>query len=391
MTSIAEVRKTYKYQLYTSKRDTLLHDRINIAGIIWNHITALQRRYYALTRKFISMGRLQKHIARLRMKTSRFAHWQMVGSQAVQGIIERHDAVYQRFFKGEGGRPRFKKVKKYKSFTLKQAGYTLLDHKPHQKYRTINIQGTNYKFVYHRPLKGTIKTVTIKRDAAGRLWVCFSIVEEMVFKPEASTGQIGGFDFGLKTFLVNHEGDNIAHPQFYTETLPTLRTLQKRVSKKNKPSNNSKAGQKHIARQHIRMADKRRDFHYQLAHDLCDLYDVMVFEDLNIEGMKQRWGRQVSDLGFSQFLDILKWVAFKRGKRVIQIGRWERTTGICHRCKTKQTLDLSERTFRCQNDRCGLVIDRDHNAAINILEAGHRLMLSQSIEDSASKKQSIRR
>jgi putative transposase len=104
----------------------------------------------------------------------------------------------------------------------------------------------------------------------------------------------------------------------------------------------------------------------------------MVFEDLNLDAMKRLWGRKVSDLGFAQFVKVLDWVAFKRGKRVEKISRWERTTGKCSNCGHTQKLDLSDRVFQCQH--CGHTLGRDHNAAINILEAGHRHMLSQSTE-----------
>jgi transposase len=273
--SIIEVRKTYKYRLYRSKRDKRLHHQMNVAGMIWNHITALQQRYYRLFGNHIGKSRMQKHIAKLRMRIPRFAYWRDLGSQAVQEVCECHEKTYQRFFAGQGGLPRFRKVKKYRSFTLKQAG-----------------------------------------------------------------------------------------------------------SKKIKGSRNRAAGKHHVARRQIRIADKRRDWQYQLAHDLCDHYDVMVFEDLNIAAMKRLWGRKVSDLGFAQFMNILKWVAWKRGKRIVQIDRWERTTGICSECGHRQNLELSEREFKCAC--CGLMLDRDHNAARNIVAAGHRRLLSQSEEDRTS-------
>ncbi len=123
--TILEMRRTFKYRMYTHKRNRHLHDVTNISGIIWNHCVALQRRYYRLMGGYISRYVLQKHIAKMR-NTSRFAHWKLVGSQAVQEIVERLDKAYQRFFEKRGGKPRFKKVKKYRSFTLKQAGWKLL-------------------------------------------------------------------------------------------------------------------------------------------------------------------------------------------------------------------------------------------------------------------------
>jgi putative transposase len=392
MSKIIEVNRTYKYRLYeNNEANRRLHDTINVSGIIWNHITALRKRYYRLFGKQISSGRLQKHVANLRMKTKCFSYWQKVGSQAVQDICQRHDKAYERFFKKEGGLPRFKKVKKYTSFTLKQAGWQLgadthqRGSKKHPKWTGhITILGQEYKFVKHRPMNGEVKTVTIKRDAAGRLWVCFSVVEKMMIEGEISTGESGGFDFGLKTFLTTNEGLGIESPQFFSQDLPRLRTIQRQVSKKVEGSANKKNGKKHIARRHIRIADKRLDFHFQLAHSLFDIYDILVFEDLNIDGMKRLWGKKISDLGFAQFIKIVQWVAVKRGKRVILIDRWERTTQKCSGCGRLQTMGLQERVFVCENEACGLVLERDHNAAINILEAGHRLLLSQSVEVPAS-------
>jgi putative transposase len=379
MTSIVETRKTYKYRLYASKRDFRLHDSINISGIIWNHITALQRRYYRLFGKHISESRMKKHTAHLRMKTKKYAYWRKVGSQAVQELCERHEAAYERFFKKQGGLPRFKKVKRFRSFVLKQATWKLHKENPSKRHRKITIGSTIYKFVYHRPMQGEIKTVSVKRDSLGRLWLCFSVIEKTIIENTTTTGKIGGFDFGLKSFLTTDEGVEIESPEFFKADLPRMRTIQRQVSKKQKGSMNQREGLKHISRRHIRIADKRRDFHFKLAHLLCDFYDVMVFEDLHIAAMKMLWGRKVSDLGFAEFIEILEQVAFKRGKKVIQIDRFERTTGKCSACGHKQKLELSERTFGCKS--CGVVLGRDHNAAINILEAGHRLILSQSMED----------
>jgi putative transposase len=387
MPSIIEVHKTYKYRLYRSQRDFRLHEHINIAGIIWNHVTALQKRYYHLFGKHISENRLQKHIAKLRMKTERYSYWRKLGSQAAQEICHRHEKAYKRFFAKQGGLPRFKKVKKYSSFTLKQAGWKLQDENPAKKHRKITIGKTDYKFVNHRPVCGDIKTVTLKRDAVGRLWLCFSVGEKMVIPDKTSTGEIGGFDFGLKTFLTNDKGHAISAPQFFKQDLPRMRQIQKHVSKKIKGSENQHQDTQHLARRHIRIRDKRLDFHFQLSHDLCDADDTLVCEDLNLAGMKRLWGRKVSDLGFAQFIKILQWVASKRGKQVLFIDRWERTTGQCSTCRHEQKLELKDRVFACQ--ACGFTLDRDHNAAKNILEAGHRLILSQSI--AVSGKQSLRR
>lgn len=365
-----QIRKTYKYRLYHSKRNRHLIDAINVSGIIWNHCVALQRRYYRLTGKYIGLHRLQKHTAKLRMKTQGFSHWKLVGSQAVQDICDRIDKAYQRFFDGSGGIPSFKKVKKYRSFTLKQNGW---------KYASgnkVHIQGHRYKFVLHRPLDGTIKTITIKRDNRGKLWICFSVVMEVPEPNRVSTGKIGGFDFGLKTFLTDDEGRAYMMPEFFKQDIQNVRRKSRVFSRKRLGSRNREKARLTLAKTHEHLANKRRDFHFKLAHDLCDEYDLLAFETLNIKAMQHLWGRKMSDYSFFQFTQILRNITFVRGCNVIFIDRWEPTSQTCSGCGCRQKIELRERIFHCEN--CGLVLDRDHNAARNIKRVGASTLRSDS-------------
>src|SRR5579859_1787088 len=341
MPETIQIRQTYKYRLYRcDKLDSFLHQQINVAGLIWNHALALQRRYYRLFGGYICESRMKSHIARLRMKTKRYAFWKALGSQAVQDVLERQNAAYERFFERKAGRPSFKKVKRYKSFTLKQAGWKFLRvnenvQKKSGKYTrargVIEIDGRSYKFVQHRLMGGEIKTVCVKRDGAGRLWLCFSVLETISVPEGVSVSHIGGFDFGLKVFLMDNEGRAWMNPLFLTGELKGIKRLNRSVSRKVEGSHNQKSAQWLLSRAHIGIADKRRDFHFKLAHALCDEYDVLVLEDLNLSGMKKLWGRKVSDLGFGAFLKILQHVALKRGRHVLTIDRFERTTSVCSR------------------------------------------------------------
>ena len=173
MTQKLTIRRTFKYRLYRcGKKDHALHHQINIAGMIWNHCLALQKRYYRLLGRHISEKRMKKHISRLR-KSRRYAYWKDLGSQAVQDVIERLERAYERFFNKQGGLPRFKKVKRYKSFTLKQtAGWKLLpdikvacDKSKQRGVGLVQIGKIAYKYVKHRELQGLVKTVTIMSQA----------------------------------------------------------------------------------------------------------------------------------------------------------------------------------------------------------------------------------
>src|SRR5690606_19274687 len=282
MSNSSTVIRTFKYRLYRSKRDKHLRRQINVAGLLWNHALALQKRHYNLTGRHISVDRLKSHIAKLRRSSERFAYLREINSQSVQDVLERLDRAYQRFFQWKKTRvgrkvspPKFKKAKKFRSFTLKQAGWKLLDG------NKIHIQGRTYKYVQHRSFEGNIKTITVKRDTCGRLWLCFAV--EMEFQPsnEVGTGKIGGFDFGLKTFLTDDEGRPKSSPLYFKQSLSQIKRLNRSLSRKKSPSRNRRIANHQLSRAHIRIADRRRNHHFELAHMLCDEYDVMIFEDLN--------------------------------------------------------------------------------------------------------------
>ena len=123
--------RTYCFKLYNSKKNRKLHSQINAAGLIYNHCIALHKRYYRLFKKQFNANRLKVHLAKIK-KLGRFSYIREIGSQAVQDIAERIDRAYKLFFenlkrKVRTAPPNFKKVAKYKSFTLKQAGYKFLD------------------------------------------------------------------------------------------------------------------------------------------------------------------------------------------------------------------------------------------------------------------------
>lgn len=251
------MRKTLKYKLYRSKRNKRLVRQIEIAASVWNHCIALHRRYYRLYGKSLNANRLMKHITRLK-KQARFQHWNELGSQAVQDVVQRIDRAYKLFFDGiKAGRkvrpPSFCKRVRYRSFTLKQAGYKLLDG------NRIRIGDTTYKYSKSRDIDGIIKTVTIKRDACGDLWLCLSTEQESSTNVLPTTGQSAGFDFGLKTFLTASDGSTVTAPQPLKGSLKEMRRLQRSLSRKQHGSNHHKAARLRVAKLHRRISDQRRD------------------------------------------------------------------------------------------------------------------------------------
>lgn len=362
--------KTYCFKLYNSKRNRKLHKQINAACIIYNHCIALHKRYYRLFKRSLSANKLKIHLTKLN-KIPKFSYLKGIGSQAVQDVAERIDRSYKQFFaklkrKAKASPPSFKKVKKYKSFTLKQVGYKFLEG------NTLRIGKQNYRYFKSREIEGKVKTLTIKRDTLGDIYI-FVVCELTQNEVLARTGEMVGFDFGLKTFLTASNGEDIESPLFFKANAKAIAKANKKLSSKKKGSNNRKKAKLALARLHKKVANQRSNFHWQLANYLVGRYADICIEDLNLKGMQKLYGKKISDLGFSEFVEILEYKASRTGSRVIKIDRFYASSQECSSCgyKNSDTKDLRIRKWTCPN--CGAFHDRDRNAAINILFEAEQL------------------
>jgi putative transposase len=246
------VRQSFQYKLFACKRLKHLHRTIDVSAEIWNHSVALHRRYYRLFKKTLPKAKLQAHLAK--MRNGRRAHWKVVGSQSVQAITDRLYFGWEAFFRGDIKRPpTFRRRRKYRSFTLKQAGYKVLGH------GRIKVLGRNYRFNQSRPLSGVIKTLTVRRDALRDIQISFSC--DQVQQPEQApkTGLSAGADFGLKDFLTLSTGERIAAPQPLKAQLRRLRNTQRRLSRKQKGSKSRNRARVAVARVHRKVANVRND------------------------------------------------------------------------------------------------------------------------------------
>ncbi len=361
------MKTTFQFKLYRAKRNKRLQRQINIASGVYNHCIALHKRYYRLFGKFLNKYQLQKHLAKIK-KQSGYQHWKQLGSQAIQDISDRIDRAYKLFFDSlKNGRkvspPNFKKRVKYKSFTLKQAGYKLLGG------NKIRIGKTVYKYSKSREVEGQIKTLTIKRDALGDIHLFFSCDLPDVQTNQAATGKMAGFDFGLKTFLTSSEMTEVQSPEFFRQNIKQIKAANRDLSRKRKGSNNRYKAKLNLARIHRKTANQRKDFFFKLSKELCLKHDYIFFEDLNLKGMQKLWGRKISDLAFSEFLKISEHQGLKYGCQVKYIDRFYPSSKTCHVCGyIKADLELKERVWRCPI--CESIHNRDENAAINIYREG---------------------
>src|SRR5262249_2662174 len=253
------MRRTFMYKLYRSKRTWKLHRQINVGGAIHNHLIALHRRYYRLYKRYPSIYQIRAHLAKLK-RLSKYAWWKQLGSQAVQQIANRIDAAYQRFFQNlkdrqagkttrKVGPPTFRKIAKAKSFTLTQSGWKLVGG------HRLRIGPTTYKFAKSREIEGTIKTVTIKRDPLGDLYVYFSCVVDPEPISRVMTGKSAGFDFGLTTYLTGSDGTEKQAPQPFKRALLEIAQAHRKLSHKRHGSQNRHKARRHLARVHRRVTD----------------------------------------------------------------------------------------------------------------------------------------
>lgn len=368
---MTEIIKTYKYKIYSSKKNRFLNQQADIAGIIWNHCIALQRRHYRMYGKMITRFNLEKHINKV-SKLDKFIHFRLVANTTRSNIIRRIHLSYEQFFrkiseKQKASPPKFQKVKKYKSFSFvgrHRDGWRLLDG------NKIRIRKRDYSYHKSReiPSDAKIKTMTVKRNNLGEFFI-YIVVSEEISIPEKRGNAPAGFDFGLKTFLTDDRGNEYRSPLFLKQSLAEIKRLHRSMSLKTKGSNNYEAARKKFAKAHEKVFNQRKHHFYQLAHELTDKHDELYFEDLCLTAMIKLWGRKVYDLSFSSFMQILEHVAKQKGVLIHKVDRFFPSTKTCSECGTTgHKLSLADRTWECPD--CQTTHNRDINAAKNILMEG---------------------
>lgn len=326
---------------------------------------------------FINKYDLQKHLTKIKglYKTE----WKRLCSQAIQDITDRLDKSYKLFFsnlkrKVKCSPPSFKSRHRYKSFTLKQAGYKI-----NQKESEITINKKKYKYFNSRNFEGNVKTLTVKRNHKGEIYIIFSVEQEMKPKVGFETGKMAGFDFGLTTFLIDSDGNEYVSPQYLSESFNTLQQLSRNLSKKKKGSNNRKKAKMQLVSLYEHITNQRNDWQWKMALELVRNFDVICLESLSFLQMQKdkensvktnrSRARKTLDLSPGIFYEKLKYKAAEYGKKVVFIDKWFPSTQICSDCMhVTGKLDESIREWTCPN--CKTTHNRDHNAAKNILREG---------------------
>ncbi|MCM0593762.1 MAG: transposase [Gloeotrichia echinulata IR180] len=390
------MKTSYQYKIKPTKEQSAKIDKtLEMLRCQYNYLLAQRFDWYEMNRCPIDRCPLICHIPELKeqplyynqkaslvqLKVDR-PWYKEIHSQVLQEVPKRVELAFDRWLKGDvngkkSGRPRFKGKGQYKTFTYAQFKQrNFVNNKI-----TLSKIG-DVKVIVHRPIPDglKIKTASVTKKADG-YYVSLSLEDSTVptIKPDFNPESITGIDMGLKEFLTTADGETVAIPQHYRKAQKRLRVIQKRVSRRKKGSNRRQKAVKKLGRQHKKVADKRKDFHFKTANNLLKKYDVIAHEDLNIKGIsRSRLSKSVHDAGWGNFLSILTNKAGNAGLLVIPVNP-KNTSQDCSNCGAKVPKKLHERWHNCPH--CGCSLDRDHNAAINIKNraVGHSVLKAKSL------------
>jgi putative transposase len=357
--------KVLRYRIYPTKSQiSKMVDTLELCRRTYNETLAVRKNAYEQDGKSVSYYETKKLLPQWKEETPDL---KQVHSQVLQEVVKRVDLAYQAFFRrikeGEKpGYPRFKGYGRYDSFTYTQSGFSL---KPGKLWLS---KIGDIKIKLHRAVDGAIQRLNIRRMPTGKWFVSFLIEAE----PDESipkTGLSTGVDVGLKSFITLSNGEHVDNPRFFVQEENALAKAQRKLSRAEKGTLERAKALKVVHRVHERITNKRDDFVQKVSSDLVITYDLIVFEDLNIKGMVKNHclAKHIADAAWNKLIAATSYKAEWAGKRV-ELVNPSNTSQICSGCGQIVLKDLSERVHKCPF--CGLTLDRDHNAAINILRLG---------------------
>lgn len=357
--------KVLRYRIYPTKSQrSKMANTLELCRWAYNETLAIRKNIYEQEGKSVSYYETKKLLPQWKEEKPELKE---VHSQVLQEVVRRVDLAYQAFFRrvkdGEDpGYPRFKGRDRYDSITYTQSGFSL---KPGKLWLS---KIGDIKIKLHRAIDGEIQRLNLRRLPTGKWFVSF-LVEVEPDDPLPKTGLSTGVDVGLKSFIALSNGEHVDNPRFFVHEEKALAKAQRKLSRGEKGTPERAKALKVVHRVHERITNKRDDFIQKLSLKLVESYDLIAFEDLNIRGMVKNHclAKHIADAAWNKLIITTSYKAEWAGKRV-ELVNPNSTSQICSGCGQVVQKDLSERVHRCSF--CGLILDRDHNAAINILRLG---------------------
>ena len=385
-------KQAYKFRLYpTRSQEQALTFTLNRCREVYNAALQERRDAYRMVGKSITYYDQANQLPEIK---SIREEYQDIHSQVLQDVLRRVKKAFDNFFRRvkngeEPGYPRFQGCNHYDSFTFPQSGFSLT----HDNRVCLSKIGS-IKVRLHRPVEGEIKTCTIKRE--GNCWyVVFSCQVEAELLPVS--GEAIGIDLGLLHFATLSDGSAIENPRYFRKGEKKLATLQQALARKKRGSHRRKKTVQRVGKAHRKVRNQRADFLHKQSRKLVNTYGLIVFEELQPANMSKRakpkqdengkylpnggsaksgLNKSIVDAGWSQFVQFCTYKAEDAGREVVQVNP-RYTSQVCSGCGTVKQKELSERWHRCE---CGTELDRDHNAALNILRLGRSQQSAMAVE-----------
>jgi putative transposase len=358
--------KAFKYRLSPTKEQSiLLNKHIGAARFVYNLALECKQMAWAGSKVNLSCFALHSQLKELKNECD----WlKEINSQSLQQSITNLDKAYTAFFKGQNSFPNFKKKSNGGSFNIPQNVLLKNEKLVIPKFKK------GIDIVLHRPIKGIIRQATISRTPTGKYFVSIlcETGEEIKPKTKIKESTTIGIDLGIKTYLVSSDGKEFDNPKYLRKAQSKLKYMQRKYSKHKGNRTKHK-----LAILHERVANQRKDFLHKTSSELIKNHDSLAIEDLAVSNMikNHKLAQAISDAGWSTFVTMLEYKSEWYGKNILKIGRFEPSSKLHANCgHINKDLTLKDREWTCP--KCGEVVSRDVNAAINIKSFALKNILS---------------
>lgn len=379
--------KALKIRLYPNKSQaTMFNKLLGCYRFVYNECLAKKINSYKNNGESENLTTLGYYFHNELTKDERYVWLNEQNTKVLKQSIRDVLDAYKHFFNEHKGFPKFKSKHDNKQscrFPL-EAISKRNDYSSH-KLSLANIHNVKFRcsdeyMNYLVKNKEGIRSATLSKTCSGEFYLSILVDGDFRKKLKATDNAVG-IDLGIKDFVITSEGECFSNLHFKTNEVKKLKRLHRLLSKKQKGSNNRNKARIKLAKLNERIRNQKLNYLHEVSNSLLDENQVIVMEDLNVKGMvkNHKLAESISEMNFGEFRRILEYKALWYGRDIVYVDRWFPSSKKCNHCGyANKELKLSDRQWICPE--CGSVIDRDYNAALNILEEGLRIIGSRTPE-----------